>query len=153
MKRARPWVSRFLFIVLTGSLVLSGSPRLEGPLASRMLSHRSEPCSPRRLITFAAFCRPITSPSDRGREFLELRPSCATRIYYSVSTLISYSRSSSLISIFIHGRGYTQIPFVSRLYIGIRSVLDTRTDIRSYFLPFQSASSILRSFDIFLQRR
>lgn len=74
-------------------------------------------------------------------------------LYYSVSTLISYSRSSSLISIFIHGRGYTQIPFVSRLYIGIRSVLDTRTDIRSYFLPFQSVSSILRSFDIFLQRR
>lgn len=58
-----------------------------------------------------------------------------------------------LFDLHLYPRGYTQIPFVSRLYIGIHSVLDTRTDIRSYFLPFQSASSILRSFDIFLQRR
>lgn len=58
-----------------------------------------------------------------------------------------------LFDLHLYPRSRIHSDTLSRLYIGIRSVLDTRTDIRSYFLPFQSASSILRSFDIFLQRR
>lgn len=147
MKRARPWVSRFRSIWIARRVLSWADPRLEGPLASQSSATGANCARRRRLIIYAAFCRPITSPCDRGREFLDRAALPVYILFYFDSNIVVFD----LVHLYPWSR-YSRI-LSHRDYIGIRSVLDTRTDIRSYFLFLQSASSILRSFDIFLQRR
>lgn len=109
MKRARPWVSRFPFTFHPWWLDRSRSyPKWilasRDSLGQRNLNHRSERSSPQRLIILPVFCRPITLPSNRGRQFLECF-SYATRnvrisSVFRVCVLVAFSFSFS--SDFVH---------------------------------------------------